>query len=128
MGGVVAMQLIINMRHVFIHDKKQKISKHDVDNENVNTRTNVKSESVILTFTFYIFQIQSSGRTALYCRKAGDFEPPRDCEGINFYYKQMKHPIGQANEYHIMHYFRISRHTQSMIAYRILTKYFWKFQ
>ena len=27
MGGAAAMQLIINMRHVFIHDKQQKISK-----------------------------------------------------------------------------------------------------
>ena len=55
MGGAAAMQLIINMRHVFIHDKQQKISKHDADIETVNTRTNVKLESVIFTFTFYIF-------------------------------------------------------------------------
>ena len=55
MGGAAAMQLIINMRHVFIHNKQQKISKHDADIETVNTRTNVKLESVIFTFTLYIF-------------------------------------------------------------------------
>ena len=55
MGGAAAMQLIINMRHVFIHDKQQKISKHDADIEKVNTRTIVKLESVIFTCTFYIF-------------------------------------------------------------------------
>ena len=55
MGGAAAMQLINNMIHVYIHDKQQKISKHDADIETVNTRTNVKLESVIFTFTFYIF-------------------------------------------------------------------------
>ena len=32
------------------------------------------------------------------------------------------------NEYPILHYFGIPRHTQSMIASKILTEYFWKFQ
>ena len=32
------------------------------------------------------------------------------------------------NEYPTMHYYEIPGHTQSMIAYKILTKYFWKFQ
>ena len=36
--------------------------------------------------------------------------------------------IGYVNEYPTMHYFRIPRHTQSMIAYKIFTEYFWKFQ
>ena len=36
--------------------------------------------------------------------------------------------IGHVNEYPTMHYFRIPRHTQSMITYKILTEYFWKFQ
>mgnify|MGYP001791272491 CR=1 FL=1 len=55
MGGAVGIKLIINMRHVFIRDKQQKISIHDADIEKVNTRTNVKLETVIFTFTFYIF-------------------------------------------------------------------------
>ena len=32
--------------------------------------------------------------------------------------------IGHVYEYPIMHYFGIPRHTQSMIAYKILTEYF----
>ena len=36
--------------------------------------------------------------------------------------------IGHVNEYPTMHYFRVPRHTRSMIAYKILTEYFWKFQ
>ena len=36
--------------------------------------------------------------------------------------------IGHVNEYPTMHYFGNPRHTQSMIAYIILTEYFWKFQ
>ena len=36
--------------------------------------------------------------------------------------------IGHVNEYPSMHYFGIPRHTQSIIAYTILTKYFWKSQ
>ena len=36
--------------------------------------------------------------------------------------------IVHVNEYPTMHYFVLPRHTQSMIAYMILTKYFWKFQ
>ena len=36
--------------------------------------------------------------------------------------------IGHVNEYHTMHYFGNPRHTQSMIAYMILTERFWKFQ
>ena len=47
-----------------------------------------------------------------------------------------KHPIylyvtisiGHVNEYPTMHYFGNPRHTQPMIAYIILTEYFWKFQ
>ena len=35
--------------------------------------------------------------------------------------------IGHVNEFPTMHYFGIPRHTQSMIAYIILTEYFWKF-
>ena len=35
--------------------------------------------------------------------------------------------IGSENEYPTMHYFGIPRHTQSMISYKILTEYFWKF-
>ena len=36
--------------------------------------------------------------------------------------------IGHVNEYPTMHNLGISRHTQSMIVYSILTEYFWKFQ
>ena len=36
--------------------------------------------------------------------------------------------IGHVNEYPTMHYFGVPRHTQSMIAYKILTEYFWEFQ
>ena len=36
--------------------------------------------------------------------------------------------VGRVNEYQTMHYFGIPRHTQSMIAYMILTEYFWEFQ
>ena len=36
--------------------------------------------------------------------------------------------VGHVNEYPTMHYFGNPRHTQSMIAYMILTEYFWKFQ
>ena len=38
--------------------------------------------------------------------------------------------IGHVNEYSTMYYSGIPRHTQSMllIAYEILTEYFWKFQ
>ena len=36
--------------------------------------------------------------------------------------------IGLVNEYPTMHYFGNPRHTQSMIAYVILTGYLWKFQ
>ena len=36
--------------------------------------------------------------------------------------------IGHVNEYPTMHYFGIPRHTQSMMAYKILTEYFWKSQ
>mgnify|MGYP001800823562 CR=1 FL=1 len=32
------------------------------------------------------------------------------------------------NEYPTKHYFGIPRHTQSMIDYKILTEYCWKFQ
>ena len=35
---------------------------------------------------------------------------------------------GHVNEYPTTHYFGIPRHTQSMIAYKILAEYFWKFQ
>ena len=43
-------------------------------------------------------------------------------------HKQCGGIIGHVNEYPTMHYFGIPRHTQSMIAYKILTEYFWKFQ
>ena len=36
--------------------------------------------------------------------------------------------IGRVNEYLTMHYIGIPRHTQSMIAYKILTEYIWIFQ
>ena len=36
--------------------------------------------------------------------------------------------IGHVNEYPTMHSFGNPRHTQSIIAYMILTEYFWKFQ
>ena len=36
--------------------------------------------------------------------------------------------IGHINEYPTMHYFGNPRHTDSMIAYRILTEQLWKFQ
>ena len=36
--------------------------------------------------------------------------------------------IGHVNEYPIVHHFGFPRHTQSMIAYRILTEYFWELQ
>ena len=35
--------------------------------------------------------------------------------------------MGHVNEYPTMHYFGIPGHTQSMIAYKILTEYLWKF-
>ena len=35
---------------------------------------------------------------------------------------------GHVNEYPKMHYYGNPRHTQSMIAYMILTECFWKFQ
>ena len=52
---------------------------------------------------------------------------------IYYYTKPMNNlelddPIGYVNEYPTMHYFGIPRDTQSMIAYKILTEYFWKFQ
>ena len=34
--------------------------------------------------------------------------------------------LGHVNEYPTIHYFTIPRHTQSIIAYKILTEYFWK--
>ena len=36
--------------------------------------------------------------------------------------------IGHVDECPTMHYFGIPRHTESMIAYKILNEYFWKFQ
>ena len=36
--------------------------------------------------------------------------------------------MGHVNEFPTMHYFVIPKLTQSMIAYKILTEYFWKFQ
>ena len=36
--------------------------------------------------------------------------------------------MGHVNNHPTIHYFGIPRHTQSMIAYKILTEYFWKFQ
>ena len=36
--------------------------------------------------------------------------------------------IAVVNENPTMHYFGISRHIKSMIAYNILMEYFWKFQ
>ena len=33
---------------------------------------------------------------------------------------------GHVTEYSTMHYFGIPRHTKTMIAYKILTEYFWK--
>ena len=36
--------------------------------------------------------------------------------------------IGHVNEYPTIHHFGNPRHTQSMVAYKILTEYFWKFQ
>ena len=42
--------------------------------------------------------------------------------------KWKKKRIGHVNEYPTMHHFGISRYTQSMVAYTILTEYFWKFQ
>ena len=36
--------------------------------------------------------------------------------------------LGHVNEYPSMHYFGTPRHSQSMIALKIWTKYFWKFQ
>ena len=36
--------------------------------------------------------------------------------------------IGHVNEYPTMHYFGLPSHTRSIIAYKILTEYFWKFQ
>ena len=36
--------------------------------------------------------------------------------------------IGHVNEYPTMYYFGIPRGTQSMIMYKILTEYFWKFE
>ena len=41
---------------------------------------------------------------------------------------QSRLEIGLVNEYPTMHYFGNPRHTRSMIAYMILTEYFWKFQ
>ena len=38
------------------------------------------------------------------------------------------HSIGHDNGYPTLHYFGNPRHTQSMIAYMILTSYFWEFQ
>ena len=38
------------------------------------------------------------------------------------------HTIGHVNEYPTTHYFGNPRHTQSMVAYMILTEYVWKFQ
>ena len=35
---------------------------------------------------------------------------------------------GRVNEYPKMHYHGIPRNTQSIIAYKILIEYFWKFQ
>ena len=35
-------------------------------------------------------------------------------------------PIGHDYEYPLMHIFRYPRHTQSMIAYMSLIKYFWR--
>ena len=43
-------------------------------------------------------------------------------------YEVMCLSIGHVNEYPTMHYFGIPRHCQSMIAYKILTEYFWKLQ
>ena len=34
--------------------------------------------------------------------------------------------MGHVNEYPTMHYFGNARHTQSMIAFMILTGYFWE--
>ena len=36
--------------------------------------------------------------------------------------------VGHVNDYPTMHYFGNPRRTQSMIAYVILTEYFWKFK
>ena len=40
----------------------------------------------------------------------------------------MQNTKGHVNEYPTMHYFGIPRHTQSMIAYTIVTEYFWKYK
>ena len=36
--------------------------------------------------------------------------------------------VGHVNEFPTMHYFGNPGHSHSMIAYKILTEYFWKFQ
>ena len=36
--------------------------------------------------------------------------------------------IGHVNEYPTMHYIEIPTNAQSMIAYKVLTEYYWKFQ
>ena len=43
-------------------------------------------------------------------------------------YFHRKKTNGHVDEYPTMHYFGIPRHILSMIAYKILTEYFWKFQ
>ena len=50
------------------------------------------------------------------------------CHQIQSEYSVSLRLIGHVNEYPTMHYFGIPGHTQSMIAYKILTECFWKFQ
>ena len=53
----------------------------------------------------------------------------RDLSSLaNFTATADKTTYAARNEYPIIHYFGIPRHTQSMMASKILTKYFWKFQ
>ena len=48
------------------------------------------------------------------------------CKGVRLCHKLLT--IGHVNEYPTMHFCGNFSHTQSMIAYMILTEYFWKFQ
>ena len=47
---------------------------------------------------------------------------------IHLIYLYVTISIGYVNEYPKMHYFGNPRHTQPMIANKILNEYFWKFQ
>ena len=48
------------------------------------------------------------------------------CAKLPFLFVELA--IGHVNEYPTMHYYGIPIQTQSMIAYKTLTEYFWKYQ